>query len=139
MMRFLLLVVSVALAGCACAVPMTLDALIIAGGIAWQDPTTPMYVITAGLDLVACVGQPSPVVTGPVLLAQEIRVDRFDKNGQRQGYSIVDPKTGRIDEFDKHSNRTGFGYITTPPSSYGQDGQDRDRDRYRSADDRKPR
>jgi hypothetical protein len=45
--------------------------------------------------------------------AQEQRVDLFDKNSNRTGYAIVNPKTGRVDTYDKYSNRTGYGRLST--------------------------
>lgn len=42
---------------------------------------------------------------------KEIRVDQFDKNGQRQGYYIIHQKSGRIDQYDKNSKRIGSGQI----------------------------
>lgn len=44
-------------------------------------------------------------------VAQERRVDLFDPQGNRQGYVVIEPKTGRVDMYDKLSNRTGYGYI----------------------------
>jgi hypothetical protein len=54
-----------------------------------------------------------------LLLAQasdEIRIDQFDKKGNRTGYMIIDQRTGRYDSYDKNSNRTGFGSVTSPRS-----------------------
>jgi hypothetical protein len=53
----------------------------------------------------------------PEILAQEIRIDTFDKKSNRTGYIIIDPRTGRLDQFDKNSDRLGYGTVTSPPSS----------------------
>jgi len=57
------------------------------------------------------------VVAGTVLLSPpasaDERVDLFDRRGNRTGYAIVDPKTGRVDFFDRRSNRVGYGRIDT--------------------------
>ena len=47
--------------------------------------------------------------------AEPIRVDTFDKHGNRTGYVIVNPLTGRFDQYDTRSNRTGQGYIHPAP------------------------
>lgn len=39
------------------------------------------------------------------------RIEIFKKNGQRDGYAVIDRERGRIDTYDKNSNRTGSGYI----------------------------
>jgi hypothetical protein len=60
------------------------------------------------------------VLCSCLLLAQatqEIRIDQFDRKGNRAGYSIYDPRTGRLDQFDSRSRRTGYGTVTNPPSS----------------------
>jgi len=54
------------------------------------------------------------LLLGTLLLLAQIRVDTFDKNSNRTGYIIVDPKTGRFDEYDTRSNRKGYGYIHPP-------------------------
>ena len=54
-----------------------------------------------------------------LLLAQssgETRVDLFDKHGRRDGYLVINEKTGRIDQFDSQSRRQGYGTVTTPCS-----------------------
>lgn len=47
----------------------------------------------------------------PALAQDRTRVDLFDKEGRREGYVIVDEKTGRIDTYDKSSKRTGYGVV----------------------------
>ena len=95
-----LIALTVTLSGCACLPSAGLTALGIAGTVVNHDP---LLLVTAGPECVRC------------LIAQaEIRIDRFDKHGKREGYIIIDPKTGRADEFDKNSNRTGYGTTTTP-------------------------
>ena len=55
------------------------------------------------------------------ILAQEIRIDTFDKKSNRTGYIIIDPRTGRLDQFDKNSNRLGYGTTTPNPSGRGSE------------------
>jgi hypothetical protein len=43
-----------------------------------------------------------------VQTSDQIRVDNYDARGRRQGYSIIDPKSGRVDQFDSHSRRQGL-------------------------------
>lgn len=40
------------------------------------------------------------------------RIDFFDAKGRRQGYAVIDRKTGHVDFYDAQSRRTGFGRIT---------------------------
>jgi hypothetical protein len=46
---------------------------------------------------------------------REYRVDLFDRNSNRQGYVIVNPKTGRLDSYDRRSNRVGSGQVRPAP------------------------
>ena len=39
------------------------------------------------------------------------RVDLYDAKSRRQGYAVVDQKTGRVDTYDKDSCRTGYGIV----------------------------
>jgi len=41
------------------------------------------------------------------------RVDFYDKNSNRIGYAVVNPKTGRVDTYDRVSNRLGYGQLST--------------------------
>ena len=61
------------------------------------------------------------LLLAPVVQAQEIRVDTFDKRSNRTGYFVIDPRTGRVDQFDKRSNRLGYGTVASPPSSSSTD------------------
>lgn len=51
------------------------------------------------------------VAATPALSQDRTRVDLYDAQSQRQGYAIVDEKTGRVDTYDKDSKRTGYGVI----------------------------
>jgi hypothetical protein len=63
---------------------------------------TALGVALLGLTLFATTGR-----------AEEIRVDQYDKTGQRTGHVVVDSTTGRLDQYDTHSRR-GWGQIQTP-------------------------
>jgi len=52
------------------------------------------------------------VLLAQTAVAQDIRIDTFDKKSNRTGYIIVNPNTGRIDQFDARSNRLGYGQVT---------------------------
>ena len=52
------------------------------------------------------------VLLAQAAVAQETRIDTFDKKSNRTGYIIVDPKTKRFDTYDTKSKRTGWGTIT---------------------------
>lgn len=47
-------------------------------------------------------------------LAQEQRIDLYDKHSCREGYVIVSERQGRIDFYDKSSRRLGYGTISGP-------------------------
>ena len=53
----------------------------------------------------------------------EVRIDTFDRNYNRDGYVIVNPKTGRTDTFDKFSNRKNSAVITPPPTQWAPGGR----------------
>ena len=71
-------------------------------------------------------------------VAQERRVDLFDREGNRQGYVIVEPRTGRVDIYDKLSNRTGYGYIRPAGrvETFDLEGNRREQGRWRDGKDR---
>ena len=37
------------------------------------------------------------------------RLDIYSKDGQRQGWAVVDEQTGRVDLYGKDGRRTGYG------------------------------
>jgi hypothetical protein len=39
------------------------------------------------------------------------RIDLFKPDGRREGYAIIDRKTGRVDFYDASSRRTGHGKV----------------------------
>src|SRR5262249_50981844 len=43
-----------------------------------------------------------------------VRIHTFDQRGNRQGYSVYDPNSGRYDSFSKDGRRTGYGTATQP-------------------------
>lgn len=43
--------------------------------------------------------------------ADDIRADFYKKDGRRNGYAVIDPKTGRFDTYDTDSRRTGWGRV----------------------------
>jgi hypothetical protein len=45
----------------------------------------------------------------PVSALAADRVDVYTKDGQRQGWAVVDEQTGRVDIYDKDGRRTGYG------------------------------
>jgi len=47
------------------------------------------------------------IAQGPA--ADEQRLDLYTKDGQRQGWAVVDEQTGRVDLYDKDGRRTGYG------------------------------
>lgn len=47
----------------------------------------------------------------PAVAQDRTRVDLFKPDGSRQGYAIVDERTGRVDVYDKDSRRTGYGVV----------------------------
>jgi len=47
---------------------------------------------------------------GQLVIAAE-RIDLFDRNSNRTGYILVEPKTGRFATYDTKSHRTGWGTI----------------------------
>lgn len=49
--------------------------------------------------------------------SQPMRIDLFDRNSNRSGYIVVDPKTGHIDRFDTKSNRIGTGTVNVSPGA----------------------
>jgi hypothetical protein len=53
------------------------------------------------------------IVVGVVLAraGEQTRVDLFDAQGRRTGYSVVDQSTGRVDFYDTKSRRTGYGRV----------------------------
>lgn len=57
-----------------------------------------LAVALLGLDLVTCA-------------QAQTRVDLFDAKSNRQGYIVVDPKTGRVDRYDVNSQRQGYGQV----------------------------
>jgi hypothetical protein len=59
------------------------------------------------------------VLLAQAAVAQETRIDTFDKNGRRTGYLIIDQRTGRIDQYDSRSNRLGYGMTTPRSPGYG--------------------
>jgi len=70
------------------------------------------------LVLAALLALAAPAIAGE-------RVDLYDTKGQRTGYAVVTPETGRVDLYDAKSRRTGYG--TVSPSGrltlYGMDGR----------------
>ena len=74
-----------------------------------------------------------------IKLAQEIRVDKFDARGNRLGYDVIDPRSGRVDSFDNRQRRTGSGYIVSPPSYVGPSDADRLRWQQEREQERKSR
>jgi hypothetical protein len=52
------------------------------------------------------------VSLAPVAAAQErTHVDLYRADGTREGYAIIDRKTGRVDYYDASSRRTGYGQV----------------------------
>ena len=56
-------------------------------------------------------------------LAQQQRIDLYDKHSRREGYVIVNERQSRIDFYDARSRRLGYGTISgsrdtrfTPPA-----------------------
>ena len=50
----------------------------------------------------------------PPALAQQQRIDLYDKHSRREGYAIVNERQGRIDFYDARSRRLGYGSISGP-------------------------
>lgn len=78
------------------------------------------------------------VLLATATYAQDRRLDLFDKQGNRQGYVIIEPKTGRVDIYDKLSNRTGYGYIRPDGwvETFDLNGQRTQQGRWRDGQDR---
>ena len=53
------------------------------------------------------------IVVGVMLAGagEQTRVDLFDAQGRRTGYSVVDQSTSRVDFYDTMSRRTGHGRV----------------------------
>jgi len=70
--------------------------------------------------------------------AQRQRIDLFDPQGNRQGYVVIEPKTGRVDMYDKLSNRTGYGYLRPDGrvETFDLNGQRKQQGRWRDGQDR---
>jgi hypothetical protein len=50
-------------------------------------------------------------------LAQQQRIDLYDKHSRREGYVIVNERQGRVDFYDKSSRRLGYGKISRPQAT----------------------
>ena len=71
------------------------------------------WILISGILVLAFVGV--PYIAEHYSVADErrepVRVEQFDKEGQRTGYAVIDTKTGRVDYFDARSRRVGSGKI----------------------------
>jgi hypothetical protein len=50
----------------------------------------------------------------PPALAQQQRIDLYDKQSRREGYVIINERQGRVDFYDARSRRLGYGTISGP-------------------------
>ena len=51
------------------------------------------------------------VLAPPALAQDRARVELYDAKSRRQGYVIVDERSGRVDIYDNHSRRLGYGRV----------------------------